>query len=135
MTIETIDPIESIALIPNSSQNFDEIWVVVNRANGRFIERMTQRLYAVDCGDELNVLLDDQVFMDSTLSYDEGDIIQSITATEGVEYTVTVLNHGYSNGQIVRLRNLSGSGALTLNNTSWVIGSVTTDTFKLVTQV
>ena len=42
------DPIESIATIPNQADNFDEVWVVVNRSNGRFVERFVRRLKETD---------------------------------------------------------------------------------------
>jgi hypothetical protein len=128
------DLFESICVVPNSIDNFDEIWVVVNRANGRFIERFVRRLKESSCGG-INVLLDEQVFMDSTVSFDEGQVVQAITATNGALYTITLPNHGYSNGNTVRLRNVSGANAQQLNNTSWKITSVTTDTFILSTRV
>lgn len=135
MTVtEIIDPIESICIIPNPTDDFDELWVVVNRANGRFIERMVRRLKESSCGGT-NVLLDEQIFLDSAVSYDEGQVVTQITATTALDYTVTSPAHGYSNGDTVRLRNVSGASALLLEGTNWTIGNVTTNTFDLITQV
>ena len=126
------DPIESLAVLPSAADNFDEVWMVVDRANGRMVERMVRRLKETDCGG-VNVLLDEQVFMDSTVSYDEGQVVTAITVTNGVLYTITSAAHGYSNGDTVVLRNVSG--APQLSNTKWIIGSVTTNTFQLNSQV
>lgn len=128
------DVVESIASIPNVSDNFSEVWWVVNRPNGRMIERMVRRLKETSCGGT-NVLLDEQVFMDSAVSFDDGLLVTQITATTDLDYTITSPAHGYSNGDTVRLRNVSGANAQQLNNTNWIIGNVTTDTFDLITQV
>lgn len=126
------DPIESLAVIPSSADNFDELWMVVNRLNGRFVERMVRRLKETDCG-STRTILDDQIFMDSAVSYQDGKVATAITSTNGVIYTVTLPSHGYSNGDTVHLTNVFGFE--TLSNTSWIIGGVTTNTFVLVTRV
>jgi hypothetical protein len=128
----SLDPIESIAVLPNATDNFDEVWMVVNRANGRFVERMVRRLKESDCG-TTKVILDEQVFMDSTVSFDEGKVISAITAQNGAVYTITSDAHGYSNGDTVVLRNVAGE--VGLSNRKWIIGSVTTNTFMLVREV
>ena len=126
------DPIESLAVLPSVEDNFDEVWMVVDRANGRMIERMVRRLKETDCGGT-NVLLDEQAFLDSVVSYDDGQVVTQITATDALLYTITSADHGYSNGDTVVLRNVDGVPGL--SNTKWVIGSVTDDTFQLTTQV
>lgn len=130
----SLDAIESIANIPNATDNFDQLYVVVNRENGRFIERMVRRLKESSCGAS-RILLDEQIFLDSAISFDEGQEIENIIATSGSVYTINLANHGYSNGDSVRLRNVSGSNAQHLNNTVWTIGNVTTNSFDLITQV
>jgi hypothetical protein len=127
-----IDPIESIALIPNPTDNFDEVWMIVNRLNGRFVERMTRRLRQSDCGGQ-TIILDEQVFMDSAVSYEDSVLITAVSIGIGPVYRITSPSHGFSNGDTVSLRNVSG--ALYLSGTKWVIGSVTPNTFTLVTQV
>jgi len=126
------DPIESLAVIPNSIDDFDEVWMVVDRGNGRMIERMVRRLKESDCGGT-RVLMDEQVFMDSAVSFEDGQVISSIVAATGDVYIITSVAHGYSNGDTVSLRNVAG--AVYLSNTKWVIGNVTTDTFELQTRV
>ena len=126
------DRIKSLAVLPNSSDNFNEVWIVVQRANGRMVERFTRRLKETSCGDT-NVLLDELVFMDSAVTYDEGQVVTQVTISTGNIYTITSAGHGYSNGDTVVLRNVAGYPAL--SNTKWTITGVTTDTFELQTQV
>ena len=125
------DPIESLAVIPNASDNFDEVWVVVSRANGRMIERFVRRLKESDCG-ETRVLLSQQVFMDSTVSYEDGNTVSSITASGDNIYTIFVPSHGYSNGDTVVLSNIVDYDSL--NNTKWIIGNVTENSFQLLSR-
>jgi hypothetical protein len=128
------DKFKSLAVIPNPTDDFSEIYATVERQNGRTIERMVRRLKETDCGG-VNVLLDEQVFMDSAVSFGEGKLITQIVATTDLQYTITSPSHGYSNGQSIVLRNVSGANALYLNGTKWTIGNVTTDTFDLITEI
>jgi hypothetical protein len=50
---DTAGSFESCAVIPATS--YDELWVVVNRANGRFIERLAQRMPTFDTKDQFHV--------------------------------------------------------------------------------
>lgn len=50
---DTDGEFESCEVIPASS--YDELWVVVNRDNGRFIERLAQRLPTTDTKDQFHV--------------------------------------------------------------------------------
>lgn len=50
---DTLGQFESCAVIP--AVTFDELWVVVNRTNGRFIERLAQRLPTLDTKDQFHV--------------------------------------------------------------------------------
>ena len=61
-----MDIIESISNIPNNTDNFDELWMVVSRTNGRNIEIMTPKVITVtdSNGDEV-VLREDQIRLDS----------------------------------------------------------------------
>ena len=125
------DVVESICVIP--SDGFDEMWMSVNRANGRMIERMVLRDEYVDCGDIHTLTSNHQVFLDSCVNYSEQQKITSILVSGGTEYTITLPNHGYSNGDIVSLTHVLG--APQLNHTKWIIGVVTTNTFKLISEV
>lgn len=126
------DPFESLALVPNHTDNFDEVWCVVNRANGRMVERFVKTLKEASCG-QIRVILDDLVYMDSTVSYDNSQGIQAVSIDSSNVYTINIPSHGYSNGDTVTLRNVFG--VANLNGTTWVIGNVTADTFELITQV
>jgi hypothetical protein len=76
--------------------------MVVERSNGRFIERMASRLIAKDCGGEVTALLEDQVRVDSAVTYDESINIESIG--QGASTLVTTeVPHGLSSGDIVVL--------------------------------
>jgi len=99
------DIVESLAAIPNSTDDFTEVYWVVNRENGRMIERMASRLNAIDCGGEKKVLLSEQIYMDSALSYDSTpiDILTMSTSTGIVEIT-TDDPHGFSSGELVSLQ-------------------------------
>lgn len=94
MTVEIIDPIESIAVIPNSTDLLNEVWMVCNRENGRFIERMTLRGYAVAVEDDMVTLAENQVFVDSAVTY-SGTSRSSFTGLSHLEgETVSVLADG-----------------------------------------
>jgi hypothetical protein len=60
------DVFESIAVIPNSASNFDELFLVANRVNGRYIERLAQRMSIDPCTGEFTI---NQIHMDSTVTY------------------------------------------------------------------
>jgi len=119
--------VESIAVVP--SNGFDELWMVVNRANGRFIERMVLRMEATDgCGGIREVRLEDQVFVDSAVLYNPTEInITNITNTNPI--VVTAPAHGLSNGDIIRIDGVIGMTEL--NGNVYQVGSITTDTFEL----
>jgi len=94
MINEIIDEIESLAIIPNVDEHFNELWVVVNRENGRFIERLSKRLYSTTVDDEEVFLLEDQIFLDSCVSYD----VSPTTSFSGLSHlegeTVSILADG-----------------------------------------
>jgi hypothetical protein len=127
------DLIESIAVIPNKTDNFDEVWVAVNRLNGIMIERMALRLQSNNCAGDEEVLLEDQVHLDSSVQYSEQSSVTTITIGTDDVFTITSPAHGFSNGDLVRLRNVAGYPSL--SNRQWIIGNVTTDTFDLITEV
>lgn len=97
------DYFENSALIPNPTANFDELYVTVSRENGRTIERSALRLEAVDCGDTRQVLLEDQVFLDSAVSYGSSIDVDSIDSSGGTTVVTTAIPHGLTTGQIISL--------------------------------
>lgn len=62
------DIVESLASIPNPSEDFNEVWMVVNRENGRMIEKMSLRNRATVC-DEVFLRQENLIFMDSAVTY------------------------------------------------------------------
>lgn len=129
MTVEIIDAIESVALIPNSTQNFDELWVIVNRANGRFIERMSLRPVSVSCEDEEKVLLSDQIFLDSALSYDSPLDILGVTLSQAAT-TFNVASHGLLDDDLVLVKCIEGTSEL--NGNTYKVTNALTDYFEIV---
>lgn len=56
---DTDGDIESLCVIPYENNN--QMWMIVNRTNGRFVEFMERRLESLD--------IEDQVFLDSCISF------------------------------------------------------------------
>lgn len=59
---DTVGTVESVCSIP--ANGFDELWITVNRENGRFVERMQQRIQSED--------VMENVFLDSFVEYNDG---------------------------------------------------------------
>ena len=124
-----MDAIESICAIPNSTDNFDEVWMVVNRENGRFVERMVAGDRTTDCGGELTTRIEEQVRMDSTVDYNEGTTITQIKIIGTLPRVVTSPEHGFSDGDVVYFRDVTAFPEL--NNTYYSITNATTNAFYL----
>ena len=60
------DTFDSLAVIPNSTDNFDEVYVIVDRINGRFIEKFSLRLQTDSCSDSYEV---SQNYLDSSVKF------------------------------------------------------------------
>jgi hypothetical protein len=125
------DKFESICCIP--ADGFDELWFVVDRVNGRFIERMALRNEYNFCGGITERTALDQLFMDSAVKYSDKKEVTAVNMVADIYYIVTSYAHGFSNGDRVTLRNVAGYPEL--DNTTWVIGEVTTNTFTLISRV
>ena len=124
----------TIASLANAVQNFDEVWVGVNRTNGQFIEYFSQRSITTTCNDGSTMVdLSNQIFMDCSTTFGANRI--SIISISVGSPTVVTTNapHGFTNGQTIKLFNLVVNSQF--NNTTWVIGSVTSTTFALITEV
>jgi len=125
-----------IASLANSIINFDEVWVIVNRTNGQFVERFSQRMITANnvCNDGSTIVdVAQQIFMDCTTTI--GAVRVSILSIVVGNPTVVTTNaaHGFTNGQQIKLFNLTVNTQF--NNTTWIIGSVTSTTFALITEV
>lgn len=138
---DTKGAVESMARIPGTDG--DQVWMIVKRANGRFIERFAPRLASLDP--------QDQFFVDAGLSLDDPKTITGITAANPV--VVEADDHGFSNGDLVDLSDIvavplvddegnetargmetfndEGGFAKRLNGGRFKVASATTDTFTL----
>jgi len=108
---------ESVASIPGSTYN--EVWFVVQRGTQRYVEKLVQRLTSTDPKD--------QFFLDCGISYDSPVTISGATKANPV--VVTAIAHGFSNGQLVDIRNVVGM--TDLNGRRFIVSNKATDTFEL----
>lgn len=91
------DLLESIAVIPQSTDNYDQVWAVVNRENGRMIEFFESRIItSEDANGEKVMLLEDQIRLDSCVTYNAS----ATTIFEGLDHLegelVSILGDGLS---------------------------------------
>jgi hypothetical protein len=130
---DTNGDIESICVIPDPDANFDELWMIVNRTNGRFVERMSLRMRGYTCVDgSAGAALQDQIFLDSSVSSGE-DFIQISNIDNYDTYIVitTSSNHGFVDGDTIRLEGIVGMESLNGNNYSITYATSTTFTIIL----
>lgn len=81
------DLFESIASIPNATAGYNEVWVSVKRGTKRYIERFAQRMASTSP--------EDQIFMDSAITYDSETPTNEITGLDHLDgYTVAILADG-----------------------------------------
>lgn len=126
-----IAEIESIAAIPG--EGYDELWLAVKRGDKRFIEVMSKRIVEAECLTGGRIFLpENSYFVDCGVSYGDNPMyITSITLVDPI--MVTAENHGFVNGDIIRLDNIVDYA--TLNASSWTIGNATANTFHLLTEI
>lgn len=114
---DTDGTVDSIAVIP--ADGYDELWLAVNRDNGRYIERMAPRVNSDDPVDWF--------FVDSGVT--DNNPLTISGATQANPCVLTVTSHGLSNGDLVDIRSVGGMTEL--NNNRYEIANVTTHTFSL----
>ena len=124
--------VESVAVIPGDngagqtqdSTDRDEVWVIVKRtinsATKRYVE-FFERDFADDHSQE------DAYYSDSLITLDTPITISGATKANPVVITAT--SHGYSNGDIPRITDVSGMTQL--NGNSYKVANKTTNTFEL----
>lgn len=125
---------ETVAILPQDNAD-DQIWVVVKRIiNGvtkRYVEYFTPELFTYDW---------EPVRVDASLSYDSPLIITAVTKANPC--VVTSVAHGLSNGDQIKIDNISTFTAQTyngpvvygmpnLNTNVYLIKNKTADTFEL----
>ena len=122
---DTDGDVESLCVIPGDG--YDEVWMVVNRTNGRFIEVMEKRI------DE-DVRL--AYFIDNGVTISSDKVITN--ATNASPVVVTVVGHGYSDDDMVDINNIVGMTKLNgdgssagINGFQYLIKKLTNDTFEL----
>lgn len=119
--------VESVAVLPSSDGLREDLWlVVIRRINGvtrRYVEYLT-RLF----DDEVEQK--DAFFVDCGATYDSPVTISGATAANPVVVTATA--HGFSNGDKVLISAVEGMTQL--NGHSYVVASVTANTFALTAQ-
>jgi hypothetical protein len=93
---ETEGEFESVCSLP--ADGYDEVWVIVKRGEKRNVERFVRRMASTDSRD--------QVFLDSSLTYDEPIEVESIAI--GATVVVTSTGHGLSNGETVMMSGFEG---------------------------
>lgn len=120
---------ESIACIRES--NADQVWVIVNRTidgvTKRYVE-FFENTYTPD--DKVTPVInckEDLFYVHSGLTYDDPIDITGITKADPA--VVTAADHGFSNGDIVRI--ISVSGMTEVNDANFTVANKTTNTFEL----
>ena len=124
---ETDGEFESVAVIPESSDEQMTYAVIKRRINGvdrRFIERLHSRQFTD---------VRDAFFVDCGLTHDDPKTVTA--ATQANPVVITSASHGFSNGDVIQMSDFSGLGAeagmTDLNGNRYTVASVTTNTFEL----
>ena len=121
------DTFDSIAVIPNATDNFDEVWGVITRENGRNIERFAHRTRPILCEGDNQFFIQHQIRLDSSVTYDTRLDVSGVTL--GTSTTLNVASHGLSDGDLILLDCIDGS--VSLNATTYKATQIETDYFKI----
>ena len=116
---ETDGDFEAVQTI--STDNTDEVYVVVNRIINGSTKRYIERFDFVDATDTISG------FSDSYLTYSEPKTITTITKANPA--VVTSAAHGYSNGD--RIKILHAEGMTEVNGVTFLVANVAANTFEL----
>ena len=129
-TADTKAQVESIAVIPTTATDGagrDQLWLSVKRLiNGntyRYIEVLQPGLEVEDSQE-------DAFFVDSGLTLDSPKTITAATRAKPV--VITSSSHGFSDGDLVDIRDVKGMTEL--NNKRFVVIESTTNTFEIMAQ-
>ena len=97
--------VESVCCVPGD--DYDEVWLVVKRSNGRFIEVMEKRI-------------DDDVrnsyFVDNGITFSADKVVTGVSV--GATVSVTVVGHGYSDDDFVDINGIVGCSVLNTDGTT-----------------
>lgn len=115
---------ESVSVIPKT--DYDEVWFVVKRTIGGTTKRYIEYMVDPEFEDQ-----EDQFFVHSGLATDSPKTITNIvTTTSPTALQVTCVSHGFSNLDEVKIRGVVGMTEV--NNVKYIVSSVASGTFKLV---
>ena len=130
--------VKSICVIPGDGE--DELWMVVERtidgSTVKYVERMKPFFVKPDHGQDYYMDEDttEAVIMDSAVTTDNRINISSITSADPAVIT-TASNHGWSNGDTIRIRNVLGmlddDGESGVNLFDFTVANKTDDTAEL----
>ena len=113
------------SVITIREDNEDQLWVIVLRVidgqTKRYVEFMEEVF-------DVNTEQEDAFYVDSGLTLDDAKEVTGASQSNPV--VITAVAHGFSNSDVVRIRDVLGM--VELNNRSFTIGGVTADTFTLL---
>ena len=110
------DNIESICVIP--SDNFDEMWMVVDRANGRMIERFELRDKYTNVAGVETLLPETLVFTDSSITFAN----TSAGYISGLTHLASSVVEVLADGVVLATQLVSASGSINLSSAYDLIG-------------
>jgi len=107
---------KSVAVIPGTNE--DRVWFAVERDVNGTDYTYIEQLQPFDWGDDQS----DAFFVDCGLTYDGGDEITITGVTQADPAVVTAVGHGLSDGDNIRIWDVSGMTEL--NNNVYSVGTV-----------
>lgn len=113
----------SAAVIPGTGE--DELWIVVERSINSATKRYIEQVQPFDWGSDQR----DVFMVDSGLSFDGGASITVTSITQADPAVVTATAHGFTDGEQVRLSDVSGM--VEVNNQIYTVDDAATNTFSL----
>lgn len=114
---------ESVAVIPGPNE--DEVWVSVERTVNSNTVRYIEQFQARDWGSDQN----DIFFVDSGLTFDGGAAVTITNITKATPAVVTAAAHGFSDGEQVRIADVTGMTEI--NDEVYTVDDANTNTFSL----
>lgn len=103
----SFDAIESICVVPGDG--FNELWMVVDREGGRYIERMALRLEASDVAGVMTSRVEEALFLDAAVTYNGASatefagVLHLDGETVGILADGVVLDQQVVDGNIITL--------------------------------
>lgn len=130
--VDTHALVESVTVIPSPDGTRDDVWMVVKRWHAQGFPAIAEYRRTIECitfAFDDTVALEDGVFLDCSLTYDNPITIEDMDFSD--EVMIDSTGHGLSNGDKIRISDLIGVTGIT--DPKYVVSDVTTDTFKIKT--